>query len=117
MTQPCGGSVLEATLERITFANPETGYTVARVDTGRGGDPVTVVGSLVGAQPGEALRMRGRWGSHPQFGRQFHVEDYTTVLPATVQGIRRYLGSGLIKESARSWRKRSWIISGWRPWT
>jgi exodeoxyribonuclease V alpha subunit len=41
--------------------------------------------------------MRGRWGSHPQFGRQFHVEDYTTVLPATVQGIRRYLGSGLIK--------------------
>jgi exodeoxyribonuclease V alpha subunit len=54
-------------------------------------------GSLLGAQPGEALRMRGRWGSHPQFGRQFHVEDYTTVLPATVQGIRRYLGSGLIK--------------------
>jgi exodeoxyribonuclease V alpha subunit len=52
---------------------------------------------LLGAQPGEALRMRGRWGSHPQFGRQFHVEDYTTVLPATVQGIRRYLGSGLIK--------------------
>jgi exodeoxyribonuclease V alpha subunit len=89
--------VFEATLERITFANPETGYTVARVDVGRGGDLVTVVGSLLGAQPGEALRMRGWWGSHPQFGRQFHVEDYTTVLPATVQGIRRYLGSGLIK--------------------
>jgi exodeoxyribonuclease V alpha subunit len=52
VTQPLGGSVLEATLERITFANPETGYTVARVDTGRGGDLVTVVGSLVGAQPG-----------------------------------------------------------------
>jgi exodeoxyribonuclease V alpha subunit len=97
VTQPFGGSVLEATVERITFASPETGYTVARVDTGRGGDLVTVVGSLLGAQPGEALRMRGRWGSHPQFGRQFHVEDYTTVLPATVQGIRRYLGSGLIK--------------------
>jgi exodeoxyribonuclease V alpha subunit len=41
--------------------------------------------------------MRGRWGSHPQYGKQFHVDDYTTVLPATVQGIRRYLGSGLIK--------------------
>jgi exodeoxyribonuclease V alpha subunit len=95
--EPFGGSVLEATLERITFANPDTGYTVARMDTGRGGDLVTVVGSLLGAQPGEALRMRGQWGSHPQFGRQFHVEDYTTVLPATVQGIRRYLGSGLIK--------------------
>ena len=41
--------------------------------------------------------MEGRWGSHPQYGRQFTVENYTTVLPATVQGIRRYLGSGLIK--------------------
>jgi exodeoxyribonuclease V alpha subunit len=91
------GSTLEATLERITFANEETGYTIARVDTGRGSDLVTVVGALLGAQPGEALRMRGRWASHPQFGKQFHVEDYTTVLPATVQGIRRYLGSGLIK--------------------
>ncbi|WP_448639301.1 SF1B family DNA helicase RecD2 [Geodermatophilus sp. URMC 63] len=91
------GAVLEATLERITFANPETGYTVARVDTGRGGDLVTVVGSLLGAQPGETLRLHGRWGAHPQYGRQFLVEDYTTVLPATVQGIRRYLGSGLVK--------------------
>ncbi|WP_223838996.1 SF1B family DNA helicase RecD2 [Saccharopolyspora pogona] len=90
-------AVLEGTLERITFANEESGYTVARIDTGRGGDLVTVVGALLGAQPGEALRMRGRWGSHPQYGRQFHVDDYTTVLPATVQGIRRYLGSGLIK--------------------
>jgi exodeoxyribonuclease V alpha subunit len=95
--KPLPGSVLEATLERITFANEDTGYTVAQVDTGRGGDLVTVVGALLGAQPGEALRLRGRWGSHPQYGRQFHVEYYTTVLPATVQGIRRYLGSGLIK--------------------
>ncbi|WP_433265032.1 SF1B family DNA helicase RecD2 [Actinosynnema sp. CS-041913] len=90
-------AVLEAVLERITFANEETGYTVARVDTGRGGDLVTVVGALLGAQPGESIRMRGRWGSHPQYGKQFHVDDYTTVLPATIQGIRRYLGSGLIK--------------------
>jgi exodeoxyribonuclease V alpha subunit len=92
-----GGSVLEATLERVTFANEDTGYTVARVDPGRGGELVTVLGTLLGAQPGELLRMRGRWGSHPRFGRQFQVEDYGTVLPATVQGIRRYLGSGLIK--------------------
>ncbi|MFC0110251.1 SF1B family DNA helicase RecD2 [Kibdelosporangium aridum] len=95
--EPFRGSVLEAVLERITYANEDTGYTVARVDTGRGGDLVTVVGALLGAQPGESIRMRGRWGSHPQYGKQFHVDDYTTVLPATVQGIRRYLGSGLIK--------------------
>ncbi|WP_030204766.1 ATP-dependent RecD-like DNA helicase [Streptomyces sp. NRRL S-87] len=91
-------AVVEGVLERITYANEENGYTVARVDTGRGGaDLLTVVGSLLGAQPGESLRMEGRWGSHPQYGRQFSVENYTTVLPATVQGIRRYLGSGLIK--------------------
>ncbi|MGP3984834.1 SF1B family DNA helicase RecD2 [Streptomyces sp. KR80] len=91
-------AVVEGVLERITYANEENGYTVARVDTGRGGgELLTVVGSLLGAQPGESLRMEGRWGSHPQYGRQFTVENYTTVLPATVQGIRRYLGSGLIK--------------------
>ncbi|MDX6361434.1 MAG: exodeoxyribonuclease alpha subunit [Streptomyces sp.] len=85
-------------LERITYANEENGYTVARVDTGRGGgDLLTVVGSLLGAQVGESLRMEGRWASHPQYGKQFTVENYTTVLPATVQGIRRYLGSGLVK--------------------
>ncbi|MEU8686170.1 ATP-dependent RecD-like DNA helicase [Streptomyces sp. NPDC048611] len=91
-------AVLEGVLERITYANEENGYTVARVDTGRGsGDLLTVVGALLGAQPGESLRMEGRWGSHPQYGKQFTVENYTTVLPATIQGIRRYLGSGLIK--------------------
>ncbi|UCM88285.1 SF1B family DNA helicase RecD2 [Streptomyces marincola] len=91
-------AVIEGVLERITYANEENGYTVARVDTGHGGgELLTVVGALLGAQVGESLRMQGRWGSHPQYGRQFTVENYTTVLPATVQGIRRYLGSGLIK--------------------
>ncbi|MEU0986785.1 ATP-dependent RecD-like DNA helicase [Streptomyces sp. NPDC005953] len=91
-------AVVEGVLERVTYANEENGYTVARVDTGRGAsDLLTVVGSLLGAQPGESLRMEGRWGSHPQYGKQFSVENYTTILPATIQGIRRYLGSGLIK--------------------
>ncbi|MEU9502653.1 ATP-dependent RecD-like DNA helicase [Streptomyces sp. NPDC048196] len=91
-------AVVEGVLERITYANEENGYTVARVDTGRGaGDLLTVVGALLGAQVGESLRMEGRWGSHPQYGKQFTCENYTTVLPATVQGIRRYLGSGLVK--------------------
>ena len=93
-----GTSVLEAVLERITFANEETGYTIARVAAARSGpDLLTVVGSLLGAQVGESLRLTGRWTSHPQYGRQFDVHSYTTVLPATIQGIQRYLGSGLIK--------------------
>jgi exodeoxyribonuclease V alpha subunit len=91
-------ATLDAVLERITYANEETGYTVARVATAQSGsDLLTVVGSLLGAQPGESLRLRGVWESHPQYGRQFEVHAYTTVLPATLQGIRRYLGSGLIK--------------------
>ena len=56
-----------------------------------------MVGALLGAQPGESLRLQGWWSSHPQYGRQFEVVSYTTVLPATIQGIRRYLESGLIK--------------------
>jgi exodeoxyribonuclease V alpha subunit len=96
-TQAAPPATLDAVLERITYANQETGYTVARVATDRSSDLLTVVGALLGAQPGESLRLRGRWASHPQYGRQFQVEAYDTVLPATIQGIRRYLGSGLIK--------------------
>src|SRR3954452_8499113 len=91
-------SLLDGVLERVTFANPETGYTIARVGPAHGGsDLVTVTGALLGAQVGESLRLRGRWPSHPKYGRQFEVPSYTTVLPATTQGIQRYLGSGLIK--------------------
>ncbi|HEU5159415.1 MAG TPA: ATP-dependent RecD-like DNA helicase [Streptosporangiaceae bacterium] len=93
---------LEAVLERFTYVNEETGYTVARVAAersggGPAGDLLTVVGPLLGAQVGESLRLTGWWTSHPKYGRQFEVHGYTTVLPATIQGIRRYLGSGLIK--------------------
>jgi exodeoxyribonuclease V alpha subunit len=89
---------LEAVLERFTYVNEETGYTVARVATERSGtELLTVVGPLLGAQVGESLRLTGWWTSHPKYGRQFEVHSYTTVLPATIQGIRRYLGSGLIK--------------------
>jgi exodeoxyribonuclease V alpha subunit len=91
-------AVLDGVLERITFANPETGYTIARIDPGRGSqDLVTAVGPLLGAQVGESLRLRGRWVSHPKYGKQFEVYSYTTVLPATAAGIQKYLGSGLIK--------------------
>ena len=94
-----GGAVLDGVLERVTFANPETGYTIARIapERGSGGELVTAVGPLLGAQVGEFLRLHGRWSSHPKYGRQFEVHSYATVLPATEAGIRKYLGSGLIK--------------------
>ena len=95
---PGGGAVLDGVLERVTFANPETGFTIARIAPERGGaDLITAVGPLLGAQIGEFLRLRGRWSSHPKYGRQFEVASYATVLPATAAGIQKYLGSGLIK--------------------
>jgi len=76
--------VLEGVLERITYANEDTGYTIARVATERTGpNLLTVVGPLLGAQIGESLRLTGRWSSHPKYGKQFQVDSYTTMLPAT----------------------------------
>ena len=89
--------VIEGQVERITYTNEETGYTVARVEVPDHLEPVTVVGNLIAPAPGEIMRMRGEWRDHPRFGRQFQVSSHRLVLPATVLGIRRYLGSGLIK--------------------
>jgi hypothetical protein len=69
------------------YANQDTGYTVARVATNRSSELLTVVGPLLGAQPGESLRLRGRWTSHPQYGRQFQVDPYQTMLPAMARWV------------------------------
>ena len=93
---------LEGTVERVTYYNEDTGYSVIRLKP-RGRpfladrDLVTVVGTLPEINPGESLRMEGTWLNHPQYGRQFRAETCTQVLPADAEGIRRYLGSGLIK--------------------
>jgi len=88
---------LEGTVERITYSHEETGYTVARLAVDGQADLVTIVGNLLDVNVGERLRLEGFWITHTQYGRQFKVLNYKTVLPATVEGIRRYLGSGLIK--------------------
>jgi exodeoxyribonuclease V alpha subunit len=64
---------------------------------GSNGEPVTVVGAMAAIQPGESVRLDGVWSTHPQYGRQFKFTRYTLVYPATVEGVRKYLGSGLIK--------------------
>jgi len=89
--------VLVGTIERITYYNEENGYTVAQVIPEGRAYTVTVVGNLLEVSAGESLRLHGQWTSHPRFGRQFQVERYVTVLPATAAGIEKYLGSGLIK--------------------
>jgi exodeoxyribonuclease V alpha subunit len=61
------------------------------------GREITAVGSLAGAQVGESLRLTGRWTVHPKYGERFQVLSFSTMKPATVEGIERYLGSGLVK--------------------
>jgi len=88
---------LEGSVERVTYYSGETGYAVLRLKVPRRPDLVTVVGNLPEVQPGERLRLEGDWTTHPQYGRQFRAEHCEQVLPATVEGIRRYLGSGLVR--------------------
>ena len=88
---------LTGQIEKITFTNEETGFTIARVKVDGRHDPVTVVGNLMSPMAGEILDMRGEWANHPRFGRQFKLHEYKTRVPVTVYGIRKYLGSGMIK--------------------
>lgn len=89
-------TTLEGVLERIVFTNEENAWTVARLTVQGNRDLVTAVGNLLGVQPGENLRLTGAWINDPKYGRQFRVSSYATVVPATVGGIEKYLGSGLI---------------------
>ena len=88
---------LSGQIERITYTNEENGYTIARVKVYGQRDLITVVGYLMSPAPGEVLSLKGEWINHPKFGEQFKVVEYKTAVPATVFGIKKYLGSGLIK--------------------
>ena len=88
---------LQGQIERITYTNEENGFTIARVKVYGRGDLVTVVGNLMAPNPGEILKMRGEWANHPKYGEQFKIVQYKTAVPASVYGIQKYLGSGLIK--------------------
>jgi exodeoxyribonuclease V alpha subunit len=88
---------LKGQLERITYRNEENHYTIARLKVQGQRDLVTIIGNLVSVSPGEILRLTGSWERHPKYGEQFKVTSYESVVPATVKGIERYLGSGLIK--------------------
>ena len=88
---------LKGQIERITYTNDENGYTVAKVKVSGRKDLVTVVGTLLIPIPGEVIEMKGNWMNHPRYGEQFKVEHYKSLVPASVYGIEKYLGSGFIK--------------------
>jgi exodeoxyribonuclease V alpha subunit len=92
-----GPTTLEGTLERVVFANEENAWSVIRLTVAGQMAPVTVVGNLLGVRPGENLRLSGEWLTDPKYGRQFKALAYQTITPKTLDGIERYLGSGLIR--------------------
>lgn len=95
---------LAGSVERVTYYNPENGYCVLRLRPEGGKPPgmdreglVTIVGNIAEISAGEFLRLGGHWVNHPKHGLQFQIETCEQTLPATTAGIRRYLGSGLIR--------------------
>ncbi len=88
---------LDGQIERITYSNKENGFTIARVKVQGTPSLVTVVGNMIDPMPGEILKMKGEWRNHPAYGEQFRIIEYKTSVPVSIQGICKYLGSGLIK--------------------
>ena len=99
MTRPAAPppTFLEGRLERVTFFNPETRYTIGRLKTTQTKTRVTVVGYMAPVSPGETLKLQGEWEVHPRYGQQFRILSCSIKLPASIGGIRKYLGSGIIK--------------------
>ena len=91
-----GREFIDGAIDEIVFTNPDNGYTVCKF-LPEGGEVMTVVGSFPPLTPGEVLRIRGQWELNPRFGRQFKVDHFTLTLPASVKGIEKFLGSGLVK--------------------
>jgi exodeoxyribonuclease V alpha subunit len=88
---------IRCVVERITYQNPENGYSVIKCRVKDYSDLVTVLGNLLDVNVGSVLLVDGNWKVDPKYGRQFVAENWEETLPATVYGMKRYLGSGLIK--------------------
>ena len=88
---------LRGVVEHITYQNPENGWSVMKVKVKDYKDPVTLTGSLLDVPVGSVLLCEGQWKVDSRYGQQFVVESWEEVMPATIYGIEKYLGSGLVK--------------------
>lgn len=99
-------TTLEGTLDRVVFANEENGWSVLRLNVAGHKEPLTVVGNVVGVQPGETLHFTGRWVQDRKYGDQFRAHTYRAIQPSTPEGIEKYLASGLIPGIGPGYAKR-----------
>jgi exodeoxyribonuclease V alpha subunit len=109
--KPAEISSLQGTISRITYQHPETHYTVARLDED-GGPSTTVVGTIFPVAEGEEIKVSGAWKRHPRYGLQFQVDHWEKIDPSTIEGIEKYLGSGLIKGIGPAYAKRLVVAFG-----
>ncbi len=100
MDQICGY------IEKIIFHNQDSGFGVAMLREPKRSEPTCIVGNFATLQPGETVRCTGTWKHHLVYGRQFEVKECTSEAPADVEGIKKYLGSGLIKGIGPMYAKR-----------
>lgn len=98
--------ILEGHIERITFRNEEDHFTIARMKIKGRREMVTIMGHLFSITPGEGLRIEGHYEQHPKYGTQVRIDRYQSLIPATVLGIEKYLGSGLVKGIGPEMAKR-----------
>ena len=88
---------LFGSVERVTFHNEENGYCVLRVKAQGKKEPITLIGYSNAISPGENLEAQGTWTNHREFGLQFKADSIQTAHPSTLEGIERYLGSGMVR--------------------
>ncbi len=88
---------IRCVVERITYQNPENGYTILKCHVKDYAELISVIGNLLDANVGSVLLVEGNWKVDAKYGRQFVAESWEETLPATVYGMEKYLGSGLIK--------------------
>jgi len=88
---------IKGTIERVVYRNPDNDYMIARFKSEESQEMVTIVGKFIDAQPGERLEVNGRWVFNKKYGNQFEIGSIEVLIPSTIEGIEKYLGSGLIK--------------------
>ncbi|RLJ00080.1 MAG: ATP-dependent RecD-like DNA helicase, partial [Candidatus Aenigmatarchaeota archaeon] len=97
MNNPSPTTTLKGHLEKITYYNRENHYTIAKLRIRDIQNPVTVLGYMPDPNPGEVLKITGTWETHPTYGEQLKIDTFEVILPATIEGIKKYLKSGFIK--------------------
>ncbi|HEV2600856.1 MAG TPA: ATP-dependent RecD-like DNA helicase [Candidatus Babeliales bacterium] len=92
-------------VDRFLFQSNDNGFSVFILQT-KSKEPITVTGHMPNIQPGQQVDLVGSWGMHPKFGKQFQATRVTASQPTSIAGLKKYLGSGLIKGVGPSYAEK-----------